>query len=145
MVLGAGISDVADGWLARRWKVESWQGGMLDAVADKIFVFVVVCVLAVAGKFSPIWIPIILLRDIVVATTACYVLFCGMWQSYKKLGARASGKLATAGQFALFVVVLLYPAGSIIALVFASICSIWAAYDYGRLFVKVLNRSLKNP
>ncbi len=142
LIVGAGVSDVADGWLARRWKVESWQGGLLDAVSDKVFVFVVLCVLAAAGKFSPLWIPIVLSRDIVVAVTSLYVLSCGTWQSYKKLGVRASGKLATGGQFALFLVVLLYPEGKSLALLFSSACSVWAAFEYGRLFYQVVCQQL---
>ncbi len=138
LVICAGVSDVADGWLARRWKVETWQGGMLDAVADKLFVFVVVCSLAATGKFSPIWIPLILGRDVVVAMTSLYVFICGMWQSYKKIAVHVSGKLATGGQFLLFLIVLLYPAGSSIALLFASICSVWAAFEYGMVFYKLV-------
>ena len=34
LVLTGGCSDFLDGWIARRWQVASWQGGLLDAVAD---------------------------------------------------------------------------------------------------------------
>ncbi len=142
LIVGAGVSDVADGWLARRWKVESWQGGLLDAVSDKVFVFVVLCVLVAVGKFSPLWIPIVLARDIVVAITSLYVLSCGTWQSYKKIGVHTSGKIATGGQFSLFLAVLLYPAGSSLALVVSSACSVWAACAYSRLFYQVVCQQL---
>ncbi len=142
LVVCAGVSDVADGWLARRWQVESWQGGLLDAVADKLFVLVVVSVFAITGKFSPMWIPLLLARDFVVAVTSLYIFSCGMRQSHKQLAVRVSGKLATGGQFLLFLVVLLYPAGGGVALVFASLCSLWAGFEYGRVFYRFVGQQL---
>lgn len=34
LYLLAGITDVLDGWLARRWKAASKQGAVLDSIAD---------------------------------------------------------------------------------------------------------------
>ena len=38
LIVGGGASDFFDGQLARRWHVQTWQGGLLDAIADKLFV-----------------------------------------------------------------------------------------------------------
>ena len=35
-LLGIGVSDVLDGWIARRWNLVSPSGAMLDAAADKL-------------------------------------------------------------------------------------------------------------
>lgn len=38
--IGSGVSDIIDGYLARKWKVESELGSLLDSIADTIFIFV---------------------------------------------------------------------------------------------------------
>src|SRR4051794_25902997 len=40
VVIIAGITDYLDGWLARRWGIESLLGKFLDPVADKVFLLV---------------------------------------------------------------------------------------------------------
>ena len=48
LYLIAGITDILDGFLARRWGVESKFGGRLDSLADFVFV------LTVGYKFFPL-------------------------------------------------------------------------------------------
>ena len=138
LILGGGISDVLDGWVARRWQVQSWQGGLLDGVGDKIFVLCVLITFTGAGKFSPWWIPLLLSRDLLVAFTAIYAVWIQSWESFKRMEARWSGKLATLGVFLLFLVVLLFPGQILLVLCFASLLSAAAACDYGRLFMQEL-------
>jgi len=45
----AAVTDFFDGWLARRWKVESVAGAILDPIADKILVCGGILVLIGAG------------------------------------------------------------------------------------------------
>jgi phosphatidylglycerophosphate synthase len=137
-IISAGISDFLDGWLARRWQVESWQGGLLDATADKMFVLVALVVFVIAGKFSLWWVFPVLMRDIIVAFTVGYALVQRKWGAFKKMGSRISGKMTTCGQFLLFIVALVFPEKTIIVLVLASICSIAAGLDYGRLFYQAV-------
>lgn len=137
-VLAAGGSDVLDGWLARRWKVESWQGGLIDAIADKVFVLTVLIVFAFVGKFAPFWIPVIIARDLMVLLTALYAVVCRDWGAFKIMNVRVSGKLTTGGQFAFFVIVLLLPEHTGYGLFVVVFCSITAAADYGRLFIQAL-------
>ncbi len=135
LVLGSGFSDFLDGWVARRWQVQSWQGGLLDAVADKLFVLCALITFVSAGKFSGWWIPALLARDLLVASTAVYALSIRSWESFKRMEARWSGKVATFGQFFLFLVVLLFPDGIWFALCCVALLSGLAACDYGRLFL----------
>ena len=67
VVLLAGASDWLDGYLARRWRLTSWLGGILDGLADKLFVFSVLLTLANHGDLPAWWIPVLLARDISVA------------------------------------------------------------------------------
>lgn len=138
LIFVAGISDILDGWLARRWRAVSWQGGLIDAVSDKLFVLTVLIVFTTTGKFHPLWIPAVISRDLLVLFTVIYIVATQLWGSFKEMQVRFSGKLATGGQFVLFVVVAAAPHAASYALIFASLCSAMAAVDYGRLFVDAL-------
>ncbi|MBU0943197.1 MAG: CDP-alcohol phosphatidyltransferase family protein [Proteobacteria bacterium] len=135
LVLGSGCSDFLDGWVARRWQVQSWQGGLLDGVADKLFILCALTTFIAAGKFSAWWLPALLSRDLLVAFTAIYALSIRSWESFKKMDARWSGKIATLAQFLLFLVVLLFPHKIWPALCGAALFSVGAAGDYGWLFL----------
>ncbi|WGM40299.1 CDP-diacylglycerol--glycerol-3-phosphate 3-phosphatidyltransferase [Caulobacter sp. NIBR1757] len=45
----AGVTDFLDGWLARRFKVESLTGAILDPIADKVLVAGAIVGLAING------------------------------------------------------------------------------------------------
>jgi len=138
LVMGAGISDVLDGYLARKWKVESWQGGLLDAIADKLFVLIALSTLVGAAKFSFWWVPVVIARDLVVAGTAVYAAVCKLWSSFQEMEVRWLGKAATGGQFLLFMVALLFPQKTPVVLWVTAVISILAACDYGYLFLVAL-------
>lgn len=138
LIVVAAASDGLDGWLARKWGVVSWQGGLIDAIADKLFTLTVLIVFTAAGKFAPLWIPAVIVRDLLVLATAIYVIILHHWDSFTRMQARPSGKLATAGQFVLFLVVAAFPEVTFPALLLASFCSALAAADYGWLFIRAL-------
>lgn len=54
LFLIAGLSDWADGWLARRFSWQSRLGKLLDPVADKLLIFLTGLGLSLAGKL-PWW------------------------------------------------------------------------------------------
>lgn len=138
LIVAGGASDFLDGWIARKWKMESWQGGLLDAIADKIFVLSVLITFALADRFSPLWIPGIIARDLTVTVIAAYVIYCRSWAAFKEMGASISGKIATICQFLLFIVVpLLYDYTSYF-LFFTALFSILAAFDYISKFIAAL-------
>ena len=138
LILIGGASDFFDGWIARRWNLTSWQGGLLDAIADKLFVFSALTTFVMAGKFSVLFIPFVIARDLTVAFIACYAVYCRAWDSFTKMDARLPGKIATAGQFLLMVVVGSIPQYTNVALYLASGISSIAALDYATLFIKAL-------
>ena len=140
LIIGSGGSDVLDGWIARRWQVQSRSGAILDGVADKLFILIALLTVAGAGKFSLWWLPPLLARDLLVAFTAAYAASIRSWESFNEMDVRWSGKLATAGQFLLLLVAVLFPAGIRFALWLAILFSVIAAADYGRLFILELRR-----
>lgn len=138
MILGSAATDFLDGWCARRWQVTSWQGGLLDAVADKSFMLIALTTVALSGKFSCWWIPAVIARDLTVAVAAAYTALIHSWASFQSMGARWSGKIATAGQFLFLVTAATVPPLIPLALWIAVPCSLFAAGDYGLLFYQAL-------
>jgi CDP-diacylglycerol--glycerol-3-phosphate 3-phosphatidyltransferase len=71
-ILLAGISDMADGYVARREKTISNFGAFLDLTADKVFVTAMLVCLSYQG-LVPLWaVLIILLREFFVMGLRCY-------------------------------------------------------------------------
>ena len=54
LYLIAGLTDILDGFLARRWGVESKFGARLDSLADFLFVLAVGWVIACIALFAAI-------------------------------------------------------------------------------------------
>src|SRR4029453_6108014 len=66
----AALSDLADGFIARRLKVVSKVGALLDPIADKLNMFVATVVLALQDLI-PIWLAAAIIgRDIVIVVGA---------------------------------------------------------------------------
>jgi len=59
----AGVSDQIDGWLARRWHVESEFGRVADPLADRLMIDAAVVLLWVAGRLPWPALAVILARD----------------------------------------------------------------------------------
>jgi CDP-diacylglycerol--glycerol-3-phosphate 3-phosphatidyltransferase len=71
-ILMAGISDMADGFVARRERTLSNFGSFLDLTADKVFVTSMLVILAYQG-FVPLWaVLIIVLREFMVMGLRCF-------------------------------------------------------------------------
>ena len=91
LVLFSGITDVVDGWIARRFNMISDLGKVLDPIADKSTQAVVVMLLAT--RFHLMLLPLIVgvIKEIFMAISGCLVVKrCGV-----VLGAEWHGKLAT--------------------------------------------------
>ncbi len=59
----AGVTDQIDGWLARRWRVESEFGKVADPLADRLMIDAAVLLLFLAGRLP--WAALLVLaRDI---------------------------------------------------------------------------------
>ncbi|KAK3333284.1 hypothetical protein B0T19DRAFT_440057 [Cercophora scortea] len=68
----AGITDLLDGWIARRWNLGTVVGTIIDPMADKILMTVLCVALAAKGAL-PVWLAVIILgRDIALAISAIY-------------------------------------------------------------------------
>jgi cardiolipin synthase len=66
----AGLSDAVDGWLAKRFGWQSWLGGVLDPIADKLLLIAAFFWLAFAGDV-PAWLAaLVVARDLVIVAGA---------------------------------------------------------------------------
>lgn len=68
----AGITDLLDGWIARKWNLKTVVGTIIDPMADKILMTVLTVSLAMKGAL-PLWLAVIILgRDVALAISALY-------------------------------------------------------------------------
>ena len=86
----AGITDQIDGWLARRWRVESEFGKYADPLADRLMIDAAVILLFVADRLPWAALVVIVARDTVLIAGTRFVLPRGYEFSVSSLG-----KLAT--------------------------------------------------
>ena len=129
----AGVSDWADGRLARSTGNVSSTGIWLDPLADKIFIVVSVVVLTFDVGL-PLWVlPVILLRDIGVMLGAIYLALLGR---RKGSPARTAGKWVTWLQFVALGLILLRPSLAIWIAPAVGIVGAIALRDYARAVLR---------
>jgi phosphatidylglycerophosphate synthase len=109
VILGAGVSDALDGWIARRFRATSELGRLLDGVADKAITLSAVLTLTLAGTMRPWQGPLVLTRDIVVAALAVGLAARHAWSGFRHMRVRWAGKLTTLLAFG-WLATLLLPA-----------------------------------
>jgi cardiolipin synthase len=104
MFVGAGVSDAADGWLARVRDARSALGAVLDPVADKLLLVCVYVTLAAIGVL-PDWLAILVVfRDLVIVGGVLVLWVLGDTPRIRPL---MVSKLNTAAQIALAALALL--------------------------------------
>ena len=70
VALFAGLTDAIDGWLAKHFHWESWIGGILDPIADKLMLIGCFIALGMVGA-HPEWLTwLVVGRDIVIVAGA---------------------------------------------------------------------------
>jgi len=68
----AGITDLVDGYIARRWNLQTVVGTVIDPMADKTLMTVLTVCLAIGGSL-PVWLAVIILgRDVALGVAAIY-------------------------------------------------------------------------
>lgn len=146
----AAISDVVDGWLARRLKQVSVVGKLLDPLADKLIVTAALVMLAQMGRIEA-WLVILLLsRELIVSALRQIAVGEGL-----VIAAGQGGKWKTALQLSGIIGVLLhftYPVNLLVVqnypfdfqligewlLVLSLIPSLFSAIQYFGLFLQAV-------
>ena len=129
IVAVAALTDLLDGWLARRRGETSPFGAVIDPAADRAFVVVVIGTLIADGVLTWAQTAVLLSRDI-VTTVGVIVARTVPGLRRLRLEARFSGKVVTALQFATLVVAIAEPAAVPWLLVPVGIASVISIADY---------------
>jgi len=132
------ITDIVDGWLARRWDLVSPVGAYLDPLADKLMSTSVLLMLVALGR-APAWVVALLLcREIAITGLRGIASQEGMLLPASSLGKLKTAYLATAIGFLLwhheFYGMDTHSAG-IVLLWIATFCSFVSGLHYFRYFV----------
>ena len=138
IVVVSGLSDVADGFIARKFNMISDLGKVLDPIADKLTQVVVIMSLAIKHpSIFPMFI-VLFAKELITLFAAAHLLFKGT----KPISSKWFGKLSTVVIFLTMVYTIagdLYDISKIpqYILVFASIvCMIISLCGYFKLFSK---------
>lgn len=130
----AALSDALDGSAARYLGAASHTGQLLDPIADKVFVLGVVIALIWDGTLSIEEVALIGTRDWVVALGTLVLLIRSPGSNFHQLKPTYLGKLATAGQFGFFLLLLVVPDQKDWAILLVAGLSILAGIHYAWLF-----------
>jgi cardiolipin synthase (CMP-forming) len=103
LALIAGLSDLIDGWLAKRFQWQSRIGAGLDGLADKLLLFGIFLALVLIGRLPLWWLILVLVRDLIIVVGAWF---------YNRLIEKlrpeptALGKVSTAAQITLALLII---------------------------------------
>lgn len=105
LLIIAGASDGADGFIARYFKQTTWVGTLLDPIMDKLFAVIIIGTFIVEGRLGVAECLVLFSRDIAVAI---YGLFLWVQGGLAKYQVRAiwTGKLVTCLQFLVFLLLV---------------------------------------
>ncbi len=141
----AGLSDAADGYLAKRFNLTTRFGAWLDPAADKILMFA--CFLALTAIHqSPLWLTaLIIFRDLAIVMGTLAAL---SFRLPLKIAALPAGKASTVAQIVYIALILVLLAFDIVAPMVVLIAAVITAgftltsgLAYGRLFIRALKAS----
>ena len=131
----AGLTDAFDGYLARRWKVPSQIGEVLDPIADKVLLTAAYLGLWLAGAI-PAWLAAIVLgRDVLILAAAGVAWLLA--KAPRRFPPSLWGKLSTIAQMGFVVMVtasldVLVPLGTWIV----ATLTVWSFLHYAWLFLQ---------
>jgi len=130
VLAAAGLTDVLDGYLARKNDQATATGAIVDPVCDKVFA-VTVLVTLLTRNLLPAWaIPALLAREILETPLALWIVAKRRQRGVRETMANAPGKLATFAQFVAVLCAIAWRAALTPAVVVAAICGVGAGLSY---------------
>lgn len=108
LVVIAALTDYFDGYLARRAKLTTRWGALIDPISDRIFVFTAVCVYLINGTITTGQYFTIIARDL--ATAIGFIVARTIsWLRPVPFRARMAGKVVTTLQLATLIALIIRP------------------------------------
>ncbi len=144
VIVAAGLSDILDGYLARRIHNPAEHGNLIDPITDKTFVFVVFLTLIVQSHFTLVEFVAIALRDLSVLIGSLVLLIFDRSRLVEDVVARWPGKLTTLLQFTVLLWLLIIGPVPLTLLLITAVVSALAGLDYISSFRRLL-RVTKSP
>lgn len=136
IVLLAGLTDVLDGYIARRNGQITLTGMMLDPLADKLMMLAVIIALLAGGALPWEAFGVMAFRELGMIVTSAYFHFTG----YKTLPANNLGKVTTVVYYLAILLLFLETQGGMAVLWFGIGLSYVASFVYLVKF-RILNRA----
>lgn len=132
VLAASGISDVLDGWWARRFKQATAMGAVVDPITDKVFVLTVVVTLVYAGDLSPAAVLLLSTREIGELPLVVWLSVSPSARQRRTDHPKANmpGKAATALQFATVVAALFHSRWTPLLIGFTAAAGAVAAASY---------------
>jgi CDP-diacylglycerol---glycerol-3-phosphate 3-phosphatidyltransferase len=147
VLAAAGLSDILDGWVARRYGLVTATGAALDPITDKVFVLGVVVSLVASGYLG--WSAIVLLstREIGELPLVVWLALSPRAREVRagQAAANVPGKLATALQFATVAWALFRKPGLELWLGVTAVAGAVAALNYWRRALRSKHAGTPDP
>jgi len=138
----AGLTDVIDGFLARRFGHPTRVGAYFDPIADKILLVAIYVSLGVAQAIPRWMVALVFGRDLLILAMAAYGL---LFTSVRKFPPSVWGKISTFFQISAALMVMLDRAGIWapvqLALALMVAATIWSGIHYAWTGITVLRQS----
>lgn len=138
------LSDLVDGYIARKYNLQTRTGELLDPIADK-FAIVMVCICLFVTGLVPIWF------FVAIIAKELFMLCCGVLANFvlKKQSAVSKakwyGKLATVSLYTVLCANFVFPSFflehavlRLCGFVFALFWEYFAFVNYGLIYLKTL-------
>lgn len=125
----ASLTDFLDGWIARRTKVVSRFGALIDPVADRFFVLCVV-IAYVLGDQLTVWQAVVIFFRDIMSLIGWFTARNVSWLRSIRFRARPLGKVVTALQLLTFIAVLLAPSTVDPLVILVGVLGLLATVDY---------------
>lgn len=141
VIVFAGVTDLLDGWLARKWKIETLLGKFLDPLADKLVLLVGLIMLMRLDRVEAWLVMVLLSREFLITGLRAVAVGEGM-----VIAAGQSGKWKLTFQMVGLGLLMWYgnafgfsafEVGTIILYV-ALVVSLWSGFTYLRDFFTAL-------
>lgn len=136
----AGLSDAADGWLAKRFHLMTRVGRYLDPTADKVLMLA--CFVALAAMHvAPLWLTAVVIgRDVVIVLA---ILLARFLELPLRVAPLSIGKFSTAvqvGYVSLMLFILAFgfewPRMAATAAFITAVFTVASSLAYGQLWIK---------
>lgn len=129
LIAGAAATDFLDGYIARTSGVTTRWGALIDAIADRFFVFAAVCSLLFEGTLGTWQYAVFISRDFMTAVgflTARII----PWLRAVPFKSRPAGKVVTVVQLVTLAMIFVHPVLLTPLLTILGIVSLYAIVDY---------------